>query len=550
MTQEAPAGRGAATPRATPPWPSAWPVLLFLGFALIDLVVLRGALHGPFVSDDQGYIVSNPYIRELSMENLAAIFDPGSPAQIHAVGNYSPLHMLLHALEWQIFADRVVGYHLVNVLLHALCGVLLVALLLSSKLPPTAALLGGALFSVHPANVEAVAWISQLKTTAGLALGLGALLTLPRHAGLATLLFAGALLTKAHVAFVLPGAVAFSWVRRGGAREAAWLGVWLLLLAGFAWVELAEFARFGLVEQPAYADRFVHLRSIAALGSRYLAMASTGFGLSAYHEPEPVRSLLDPWWLAALPCGALLAWRSVVTLRRREEEAAWWVLAGAAFVPVSQLVPFVHPMADHYLYFILPGLIGGTLLWGSRLRGRFTPAVWRAGLVAALALGVLFAWQASQRARLWRSGLLLSLDAAKHYPDGRSAQLLRARSAAQAGDAEAALAALRAAGERGLYEFRQLQLDPGLAPIRQLPAFQELVREWAGIWIERARQREPLSRSELRIVGLAHLQRGELDAAVAAYERALAVAGPDEQETRRELEAARALRAREAAGAG
>ena len=89
MTQQALA-RPTGTPLRKPSsWPTAWPLLLFLGFALLDLVVLRGALHGPFVSDDEGYIVTNPYIRELSMENLAAIFEPGSPAQIHAVGNYS-----------------------------------------------------------------------------------------------------------------------------------------------------------------------------------------------------------------------------------------------------------------------------------------------------------------------------------------------------------------------------------------------------------------------------------------------------------------------------
>jgi len=160
MSEETPRGTDGGEASA---WPGSWPVLLFLAFFALAYVTLQNGLHGPFVSDDGGYIVSNPYLRELSMENLVAFFDPTSPAQIHAVGNYAPVHLTLHALEYQIFADDVFGYHLVNLLFHALSAVLLVALLLRSGVPGIAALLGGALFTVHPANVQAVVWVSQLR---------------------------------------------------------------------------------------------------------------------------------------------------------------------------------------------------------------------------------------------------------------------------------------------------------------------------------------------------------------------------------------------------
>ena len=56
---------------------------------------------------------------------------------------------------------------------------LLVLVFRASAISRIPALLGGAFFLLHPANVEAVAWISQLKSTAGLAFALGALLA--RH---------------------------------------------------------------------------------------------------------------------------------------------------------------------------------------------------------------------------------------------------------------------------------------------------------------------------------------------------------------------------------
>ena len=282
-------------------WPPTWPLLLFAAVAGACSVVLRGALDGPFISDDGGYIVANLYLRDLSLENVAAFFDPGSPAQIYAVGNYSPIHMLLHALEWQMFADHTFGYHLVNVLVHALACTLLAALLLESRVPPTAVLVGVLIFAVHPANVQAVAWISQLKSTAALAFALGALLVCSRRPALALGLFALGILTKPAAAFALPMAAALLWARRAPSRDWAWLGAWGLAFGAYVGVEFTEFQTRGWVEVPAFADPWVHLRTVAAYGTRYLVMAATSWGVSAYQEPDPVLSGLDPWWLASVP---------------------------------------------------------------------------------------------------------------------------------------------------------------------------------------------------------------------------------------------------------
>ncbi len=538
-------GRTAATGRRA----TAGLLLVFCGFAVLTLAVYRGALHGELVSDDFGYLDSHPYTADLSTSNVLAILDPFGAARLYAA-DYAPVHLLLTSIERQIFADEVLGYHLVNVFVHALNVILLVALLLRSRVPLAGALLGGALFTVHPANVEAVAWVSQLKTNAALAFSLGALLAFPRHAALATLLFGLGLLTKASAFFALPMAAALLWARGGSGAERGWLAGWALLFGLYAIPQLSAFEHLAEVEVPAFADPWVHARSIAAVGARYLVMAATSYGVSAFQEPEPALSPFDPWWLGGLAAGAVLTWRLWVTLRGRREEAAWWIAAAASFAPVSQLFPFLNPVADRYLYFVLPGLIGATLLWCATLRERVPAAARSAAAAALAALALLFAWQAAARAALWQNETRLLLDAAEHYPEGGTASFLRARSAAQRGDAATAVAELRRAADRGIGRFMLLDSDPGLAPIRQDPAFRELVHELAGRWIEAARRRGASTQPELRVMALAHVKRGELDEAEESLERALAAGGPLDPEVRRNLAEVRTLQARRGAAGG
>jgi tetratricopeptide (TPR) repeat protein len=540
---------GARAPAA---WPALWPLLAFAAFALLGLSIYRGALDGPFVSDDFGYVVSHPYTAQLDAASVRAIFDPFGPAKLYAA-NYAPIHLLLTALEKQIFADATTGYHLVNVLVHAGNATLLVLLFLASGVPVGAALLGGLLFAAHPANVEAVAWISQLKTSAALLFSLGALLAFRRRPGWATLLFVLGLLTKASAAFALPTAAAFTWAwgttePGRSARRWAWLGLWTALFAAYAVPQFASFAHQGQVEVEDFADRGVQLRTVGAVGARYLVMAASSWGVSAFQEPPPTRAWLDPWWLLALPAGLLLLARLVVCLRRRSVEAAWWVAAAASFAPVSQVFPFLNPVADRYLYFILPGLLGAGLCLWSGWSPRLPLPARRAAAAAALGLAVFFAFHAAERARLWRGETWLLLDAAAHYPEGSTAAFLRARRAAQEGDAQTAVAELRRATERGIDRFSVLTSDRALAPLHADPGFQELVREMAGRWIERARERGVDTQAELRMVALAHVQREEWDAAAAAYEQALAAGGPLEATLREELAAVRRVGAQAAAG--
>jgi hypothetical protein len=280
-------------------------------------------------------------------------------------------------------------------------------------------------------------------------------------------------------------------------------------------------------------------------------MASTSYGTAAFQELAPV-SPLDPWWLGSLAVLALLGWRFIRTLRRREREAVFWAWAVISFTPVSQIFPFLFPMADRYLYFILPGLTGAALLAGSQYRQRIALALderrlspsprfplGQIALIGATGLLILFAVHSHQRALLWKHEMLLVGDAAARYPEGGSAHLLQPLRAAQTQDVEAAAEGLRGVADQSFVRFAVLIEHPSFAPIRNRPAIREAVREAAADWIDGARRRQVSTQAQLKITGYAHLLREEYAQAAELFERALRAGGPHDASLRRQLEAVR-----------
>jgi hypothetical protein len=434
--------------------------------------------------------------------------------------------------------------------LHATNAILLVVLLASTGVPGPIAALGGGFFLVHPANVEAVAWISQLKSLLALALSLLALLALRRRPGLASGLFALALLTKIHAVFALPMAAALLLVRPGaegyGRSHLLWLASWALAFAIVATIQVDAFAQTAAVFRSTPPSAIVALRDALANAGRYLVMAATGYGVAAFHEPPPTRSWLDPWLLAALALGALLAARTLWALRTRRPEAVFWVGAVAAWAPVSQLFSFVSPVGDRYLYFMLPGLIGGVAhacVWlGERIpRLARSPLPTVAALLVAAYL-VPLSLHAHRRAFLWTDANRLLVDSATQYPDSSVAAYLAARRAALAGDAAGAVAALHRSAELELSRTQMAFHDPYFAKLRSNPAFQAFVREVARRYLELGRERELDNQAWLQTAAGFSVQLGDWDAAVDAMERAIRLGGPLRPQLLSELEELRQVR--------
>ena len=529
-------------------------IALYAAAFAIALVIYLPSVRGPFVSDDRIYLTQNPQVQSVTVENLLQILDPTGDLSLR-VANYAPLHLLGHMAEWAFFGESTLPYHLVNVALHALVAVLLIGLLRESSIPPRWALLGGALFLVHPANVEAVAWISQLKTLLAMALLLLALSLRRRRPVMGAVAFVLSLLAKALAAVALPVALLLERARgRAGGAEGngpRWndLVVWGVALAAFATVELWALGHAQIGNAPISEDGAVRIWSSLAIAGRYLLIAATSYGVSAFHQPDPVTSPIDPWVIGALAMLVLLGARSLWALIRRREEAAWWAWAVISFLPVSQITPFVYPIADRYLYFILPGLLGGMLLAGRDLlaplaRNPRAGQLARAAEVAVLCLGIAFAWQSYGRAALWTSEGLLLADAIRHYPEGPSAHYVKAHEAATWGDPAAAVEHLRRATAGGQHGLEQLFADPGFVAIRSHPDFQQLARQLARRQIEEMGRASRLTVPNRIQLAEAHLIAGDPERAVEILEETLAEGGGFEAAVRGLLVQARAEVAR------
>ena len=145
-------------------WKREWFFCLIL--AVVTMLAYQPAWHGGLLWDDDANIAS-PELR--SLDGLRRIwFEPRATQQ------YYPLLYSSYWLQQRFWGDSPTGYHLVNLLLHIGCVVLVLKILRLLRIP--GAELATIVFALHPVNVETVAWITERKNTLSGVFGLAATL--------------------------------------------------------------------------------------------------------------------------------------------------------------------------------------------------------------------------------------------------------------------------------------------------------------------------------------------------------------------------------------
>ena len=146
--------------------------LLLIG---LTLIAYQPALQNGFIWDDDAWLMKNQTlfgwsgVRELWFNPLA-------------LQQYYPITGSLFWIEYQLWRFIPIGYHTVNVLLHASNAIFFALVLRKLRLP--APWFAAAIFAVHPVMVESVAWITEIKNTLSTAFFLGSVLTYLRFENL------------------------------------------------------------------------------------------------------------------------------------------------------------------------------------------------------------------------------------------------------------------------------------------------------------------------------------------------------------------------------
>ena len=427
----------------------------YWAFALLLVavaLVYSNALSGPFVFDDKVSIQYNPDIRQLWPPAWAM-----PNAWQHSAVNSRPLTSLSLALNYAFNGLQVEGYRLVNIALHALCGLALYAVVrrllervgsLAARAPGLA-LVSALLWSVHPLNNQVVNYTIQRSVSLMALCYLGMLYCFLRSiapgggrwqvaAVVCCLLgmMAKEVMVSAPLAVLLcDGIFVASSYREALVRRAKLYGglviTWLVLLRGLWTAPHGETIGFGRG-----VDAWTYLLNQSHMIAVYLRLSVWPHPLSLdYGYPRDL-AVVDVWPEALLVLG-LVAAIAIAVYRRWH----WGMLGAFAFLllaPTSSFVPIVNEVgAERRMYLPLAAVVIGIVVAVDALCRRWRYGR-RAGLVLSVVAAAALAWGGSVRNGDYASEVAIWQSAVTVVPDNHRAHYNLGISLVAIGETDAA----------------------------------------------------------------------------------------------------------------
>ena len=376
---------------------------------LATLLVFIPSLDNGFVNWDDGYLIDSYGWRGLSLRSIRWCFTS------LVGGNYKPMVWLSYGADFFSWSLNPAGYHLTNILLHALNALLVFVLLLrlcAGKKAPWVAAGAALLFSLHPLRVESVVWISERKDVLGVFFCLLSILAYVNYARVrlpgpawggarrARRYYAVSLVFAALAALSKPTAVSLPFLLLvidlfppGGIKrppglllpdKLPYFGL-ALLTAAMAFLSQASSHSLGPLSDIGLGQRLI-------LAGRtwlfYLFRTVYPFNLHSLYPKDPNYAVLTLSSVLTL-IGLLTV--TILFFALRKKGIAWplfaWLIYLVAWFPISGLVPVGAAwVADRFAY--LPAL-GISLAVYCGLRGRATVQVRIFWCVALVGLSLL-----------------------------------------------------------------------------------------------------------------------------------------------------------------
>ena len=512
------------------------------------------ALSNGFVSwDDDKNLLENDHFRGLGWPQLRWMFTA------YWVGHYHPLTWLSFAIDYRIWglSERgAFGFHLTNVVLHALNAVLFYFLarrLLGLALPAAAhrgwalhvsAAFAALLFGLHPLRVESVAWVTERRDVLSTFFLLACLLAYLRYAANApgrwrwyagaVVLLLVSLLCKAW-GMTLPAVLlVMDWYPlrrfRRGTRVVPLLTEKLpfLALAGGAAYLALHAASSGLYTMKTLAEYGCLPRVAQAFYGLafYLWKTLLPTRLAAIYEIPVRMNPFEPRFMLAASVVIAITVLVVAGRRRWPAGLALWACYLIIVSPVLGLTQAGPQLvADRYSYVAcLPWalLAAFGLLWVAGPSAGLRRAPIAALAITLLAALAVLTWQ---QTKVWRTSETLWLHAVTVSPDAYHAQTNLAVALQEQSEYDAAEQHYRTA----------LTLRPdgheALASLGGLLVQRERYDE-ALAYLRRAWDRNPSEASIVTNMAVLLQKQGRYDEAARLYREQLAAAPPAVQQAK------------------
>ncbi len=458
-----------------------WSALVWV--AALSVAAYANSLGNLFAYDDQGIVVDNPVVT--AGDAWAALSAPYWSGEAGIGRLYRPTTQAALALEWSVFGGSPLGFHAVNVVLHAAVSVL-VALLCwmvfgigvqegrdpDPRVRWWAAFAGGAVFAVHPLHVEVVAnVVGQAELWAALGVVGAVVVHLATHEGgvgrrLVGTLAVGGLFAVGfgakESAVTLPAvllvvaAAQLGWGRRLRTHLIDQLPR-VLLLAGVGvgllvarWIVLGAWAGEDVTAVLAGLGPGARLARVLPLWSEYARLLVWPVTLAADYDPGVIYPAAGPSALQVVMGGAVLAGSVMVTVvgwrrNRLVGLAGGWFLV--TILPVSNLFFATGSlMAERTLYLPSVALSLGVAAASAALAAAPRRTV-RLAATAGVVAGLLLFVRTVDRNPTWFDSFTAMETLIRDHPESWRAHRARAQGLARVGEDAAAEAAFRSALE-------------------------------------------------------------------------------------------------------
>jgi Flp pilus assembly protein TadD len=406
----------------------------------VAFLVYANTLKGEFIWDDEYLILNNSQVK--SFIHLKNVFKTYVGYGSENINNfYRPVQEISDMIDYFLWGEYPLGYHLTNVLVQAMVAVMVFIFLLYLSENLMISGIAALFWAVHPVHTEAIAYIAG---RADPLYGLFMLLSLVCFIifaqrsrsgtktmviyGLSIVFFVLSLLSKEiiiampiliflYMFFFLKGTekdhlyrkLKWSWVPYAAI---VLIYVWLRLTV-LSFSDIAPPSAFNKI--PLVFRLLTFFRTIII----YVKLMIFPVGLHMERQIAITKSIFHPSALIALGFIVAVVWAAVKTYKHDRLVSFGIVWFFANLLPVSNLIPINSFLAEHWIYmasigpFLLVG-IGAYRLYNERLSGQ---KILRVGLLVLLAAILVLYGRATMIRNLdWKDEISFFNSTLKYHP--------------------------------------------------------------------------------------------------------------------------------------